>query len=281
METVVNIRYTARMSLLTAAFLGALQGLTEFLPVSSTGHLVLLRAFLDVVDENALAFDAVLHLATVAAVLVYFRRDVLELFYVVQRKLSRLPVGEKEERLLYALLIGTLPAVALGLLLETYMQTLFRSPFLVAGVLIAGSILFMVAEWRYVTTKRSPTLTLRKGFLIGCFQALALLPGMSRSGATIVGGMFLGLTRSEAARVAFLLAIPVIGGAGAKKLLELLLLDTAVAWDAIAVGAAIAFISGLAAIHFMISFVKKYSLWPFIWYRLILAAAVIAFFSLG
>ena len=261
--------------------LGVLQGLTEFLPVSSTGHLVLARALFGVEDANALAFDAVLHLATALAVIVYFRQDLWTLVQALLRKLGRLPVNEKDERLLYALLVGTIPAVILGLSLETLMATLFRSPLLVAAVLVAGSVLFMYAEWRYLSAPRDERMTWRKGLAIGFFQSLALIPGMSRSGATIVGGMLLGLSRSEAARFAFLLAVPVITGAGMKKFLELLTSDTTVVWSAVAGGAVAAFLSGLFAVHFMIGFVRRHTLWPFIWYRLVLAGFVIFVFTFG
>lgn len=265
------------MQIFEAIALGLVQGLTEFLPVSSTGHLILIHDFLDAQFGSALAFDAVLHVATAGAVLVYFRKDVIELLHTLQRKLARLPVNNKEEVLLYALMIGTVPAIILGLFLENLMGTLFRNPILVAGILLTGSALFAVAEYVYSTTPRQPTITLKKGLIIGIFQALALFPGMSRSGATIVGGMLLGLERAQAARFAFLLAIPIILGAGSKKGLELLSGAETIQVIPLFVGAIVAFFTGLGAIHFMLSFVKKYTLWPFIWYRVVLATLVILF----
>lgn len=263
------------MGIFEAISLGVVQGLTEFLPVSSTGHLILARELFATSDQFALAFDAVLHLATAAAVVLYFWKDILILVNTALRKLSRLPVNDSDLKLLYAILIGTIPAVILGLTLESTMETYFRNPLLVAGVLVAGSILFAYAEWCYMHQYEDNKIDARKGFKIGLFQALALIPGMSRSGATIAGGMILGLTREEAARFAFLLAVPVILGAGTKKLLELIVSDGAVAWGAVGVGALTAFVTGLLAIHFMLSFVRKYSLWPFIWYRIILACFVV------
>lgn len=269
------------MTAVDAIILGIVQGITEFLPVSSTGHLVLVRAFLDIESSHALAFDAVLHLATALAVIVYFWRDIMLLANTVLRKLGRLPVNQKDMTLVYALIAGTVPAVVLGLLLESSMETLFRNPLLVAGVLVLGSFLFMYAEWVYLNRTRRPEVSVRKGFKIGLFQSLALLPGMSRSGASIAGGMFLGLTRHEAARFAFLLAIPVILGAGAKKMLELGMADDPIAWSSIGVGAAVAFLTGLLAIHFMLRFVRTHTLWPFIWYRIILAGLVVLFVYAG
>lgn len=263
------------MGMFESMALGIIQGLTEFLPISSTGHLILARSLFGLNDTYALAFDAVLHLATAAAIIVYFHKDIWNLLQALLRSLSRLPVNDRDVLLLKAVAIGTVPAVLLGLSLESTMETLFRSPLLVAAVLVVGSFLFMYAEWVY--SKRPPQneMTIKKGLYIGLFQALALVPGMSRSGATIAGGMLLGLSRAESARFAFLLAVPVILGAGSKKLLELIVSDNAVALVPIVVGAAAAFVTGLIAVHFMLSFVRKYSLWPFIWYRLMLAGFVV------
>ena len=263
------------MGWLEAFGLGIVQGLTEFLPVSSTGHLVLVRSLFGVTEANALAFDAVLHLATAAAVILYFWPDIQLLINTALRKLGRLPVNQRDLTLLFALAVGTIPAVMLGLSLGSIMATAFRNPLLVAGVLIAGSVLFMYAEWHYLHRHQDNEMTIAKGFKIGLFQSLALVPGMSRSGASIAGGMLLGLSREEAARFAFLLAVPVILGAGSKKLLELLVNPGEILLTSLALGAITAFVSGLVAIHFMLSFVRRYSLWPFIWYRLILASFII------
>jgi undecaprenyl-diphosphatase len=268
------------MTIFQAVILGFVQGFTEFLPVSSTGHLVLTRFFFEIGGTHALAFDAVLHLATAAAVIVYFWRDLVRLAHAVLRKLARMPVDPKDITLIMALIIGTIPAVIFGLLLESTMDTLFRNPLLVAGVLVVGSLLFVYAEWIYLNTPRQGTLTVRKGLYIGLFQSLALVPGMSRSGSSIAGAMLLGLTREEAAKFSFLLAIPVIVGAGSKKLLELASLNEPVTWTPILVGAAVAFVVGLMAIRFMLGFVRRYSLWPFVWYRIVLAI-VVAFFVLA
>lgn len=269
------------MTIIESVILGFVQGLTEFLPVSSTGHLILARSLFGVEDANGLAFDAILHLATAAAVIVYFFPDIWQLVQTGLRKLGRLPVNQRDETLLYSLLIATIPAVILGLSLESFMASTFRHPLLVAGVLIAGSLLFMYAEWVYGRRAQTNVMNMRKGFKIGLFQSLALIPGMSRSGATISGGMLLGLSRSEAARFAFLMAVPVITGAGLKKFLELLTSNETVLWVPLIFGAVVSFLTGLAAIHFMLSFVKKHTLWPFIWYRIILASFVIFIFFFG
>jgi undecaprenyl-diphosphatase len=265
------------MDVFGAIFFGLLQGLTEFLPVSSTGHLVLLHELFGA-NSSDLAFDAVLQLATVLAVIIYFRRDLMMLINAMTRRLSRLPVNEKDIALAYALMIGTVPAVLAGLLLESYMETIFRRPLLVGAVLVLGSLLFAFAEWHYQNHKREEKITIRKGLTIGLFQCLALVPGMSRSGASIVGGMFLGLSRSEAARFSFLLAIPIILGSGLKKLVDLMMAGGTTDWSGLIFAAIVAFLSGLFAIHFMLSFVRRHTLWPFIWYRLILSGVVFFIF---
>ena len=278
----VEERYNSKhMPIFDAIILGLVQGITEFLPISSSGHLIIARTLLGVNVSNGLAFDAVLQLATVLAVIVYFWKDLWRLLQTALRKLGRMPVNKKDETLLYAILIGTIPAVVLGLSLQSLMETVFRSAILVAGVLFIGSLLFMVAEWWYQRTPRTNNLTVWKGLQIGFFQCLALVPGMSRSGSTIVGGMFLGLTREEAARFSFLLAVPVIAGSGLKMLLDLATSNEGFDWVGIGVGSVVAFASGMVAIRFLMRFVRTHSLWPFIWYRILMAAFVAFIFFLG
>ena len=269
------------MDIISSILLGLVQGITEFLPVSSTGHLVLMRSLLGVQDGSSLAFDAMLHLATAGAVIVYFFDELYVLFQTVLRKFGRLPVNEKDFLIVKALLIGTVPAVIAGLLLESYMDMALRSPFIVAGMLVLGSVLFMYAEYKYENSFHTGEMDVKTGFKVGLFQVLALIPGMSRSGATIAGGMILGLNRADATRFSFLLAIPVILGAGAKKIFELISSPVEVSWIAIGIAAIVAFAVGLAAIHFMVSFIRTHSLWPFIWYRIILAVFIVfvAFFG--
>lgn len=269
------------MDIFSAVILGFVQGVTEFLPVSSTGHLILTRSLLGIDNEGALAFNAILQLATVLAVIVYFFDDIYSLTQTLLRKLGRLPVNEKDITMLKALGVGTIPAVVLGLFLESYMETTFQHPLLVAGALVLGSVLFMFAEYRYQNCYHDREVDVKSGWKIGLFQALALVPGFSRSGATIAGGMLLGLSRYEAARFAFLLSIPLILGSGLKKLLELITADVAVVWTPIVFGSVVSFVVGLLAIHFMINFVRNHTLWPFIWYRIILAAFVIFIFFFG
>lgn len=262
------------MEWIDAIILGVIQGVTEFLPVSSTGHLVLAHEWLAIEGVNALAFDAVLHFATTAAVMTYFWSDIWGLVQVALRKLGRLPVNERDITLLYALVVGTVPAVVLGVLLEPFVSEHLRTPLFVAGVLFTASIFFMYAEWRYYLKPAHGEVNIKRGLLVGLFQALALLPGMSRSGSTIAGGMLLGLSRYEAVRFSFLLAIPITLGVGIKMTLDLMKEEGVVDWLAIGVGAAIAYVTALIVIHFFLKFIRRYTLWPFVWYGIILAALV-------
>lgn len=183
---------------------------------------------------------------------------------------------------LFALALGTVPAIGAGLLLENTMETLFRNALLVAVVLAAGSLLFVAAEYTARRIAARPNalsaLTVRRGVAIGLFQCLALVPGMSRSGATIAGGLFMGLSRERAARFSFLLSVPIILGSGLKKLAELgaggaLSAD----WLALALGAVAAFATGITVIHFLLRYLRHHSLMVFVWYRLLLAAAIVLF----
>lgn len=265
--------------------LGFVQGLTEFLPVSSSGHLVVAHQLLGI-TENGLAVDAVLQLATALAILVYFWKDILNLFYTGLYLVLGKPVRKEDSALLVALVVGTVPAIILGLFLEQTMETLFRNSHLVAYALLAGSAVMLVAEYLNVRPTRSNIgkeggmegITWGKGLVIGFFQALALIPGMSRSGMTIAGGMFLGFSRESAARFGFLLAVPIILGSGLKKLLELwgggelVSIGAPLLW-----GSAVAFFSGLLAIYMLLAFVRRQPLYVFIAYRVLLAGIILFF----
>lgn len=254
--------------------LGLVQGITEFLPVSSTAHLVIVQQLFSLNVPNPLAFDAVLHLATLAAAVIYFRNDLWSMLQTLLRVLGRLPVNQKDIVLIEALLVGTIPAGLAGWFLEDTIATLFKSAVSAAAILCCAAFFFMYAEWRYFGRPRDEVITLKRGWQIGVFQALALLPGLSRSGATIAGGMMVGLSRYEATRFSFLLSIPIIAGAGLKKFLDLLATSDAVNWTSLGVGFMVAFVVALVVIHYFLRFIRTNTLWPFIWYTLILAGFV-------
>lgn len=247
----------------SAGVLGVVQGVTEFLPISSSGHLILARDVFSFATEYGLAIDAVLQLATVLAVIVYFHKDLLSI------------VTERKYMLGLALVAGTIPAIVAGLMVEDLMETVFRSSHLVAYALIAGSVVMLAAEYSGRPTSRD--IGWREGLVVGLFQCLALVPGMSRSGMTIAGGMFLGLTREEAARFGFLLAVPILLGSGLKKLFEL---ESSGALTTIGmpllVGSLSAFVSGILAIHVLLLIVRRTPLTVFVVYRVVLAVLILA-----
>lgn len=251
------------MNAFEAIILGLVQGLTEFIPVSSSGHLILAREAFGFSTENDLAYDAVLQLATVMAVFTYFFRELPQLL--------------KNRNLVTAIVVGTLPAVVLGFLLEEKMETVFRSAHLVAWALLFGAALMYFAE--RLSKGTFDTLNARRGLIVGFLQSLALVPGISRSGATISGGLLAGLTRVAATRFSFLLSVPILLGSGLKKLFDLSQSGEIYSLGIpLIIGSLVAFISGFFAIRFMLNYLKNNSLAPFIWYRVALALAIFLFF---
>src|SRR5881394_1209803 len=205
------------MSWLAAALLGVVQGLTEFLPVSSSAHLVLARAFFGWnVDEGAfgLAFDVALHLGTLVAILIYFSRDIAAMLAAVPELFSANRGPGKIARLI---VIGTIPTVIVGLLFAKWLEEHMRTPAVIAVTLAIGGLWLLAAERFGARTRDEDALTAGGALLVGTAQASALIPGMSRSGSTISMAMMLGLTRESAARFSFLLGIPAIGAAAAKE----------------------------------------------------------------
>jgi undecaprenyl-diphosphatase len=253
--------------LAAAAILGLVQGLTEFLPVSSTAHLILVSDALGLDPEKfGLSFDVALHLGTALAVLLYFARTWLSLVGDVIARRWRMPL---------LVIVGTLPAAAAGLLLQSLVERTLREPIWIVIGLVAGSAIFVAAE-RVATQRRAMgDLSLIDAIFMGTAQAVALLPGISRSGITISAGLFRDLRRDEATRFSFLLATPVILGAGAKTLLDARkAAELFAAPDVLAAGFVVSFVSGLAAVAFLVRFLRTHSLNWFVAYRLILAAVV-------
>lgn len=265
------------MNVITAIVLGFVEGATEFIPVSSSGHLIIVRQLLGENNVGGLAFDAILQLSASCALLLYFWSDILEILKSIYIYVRGRPVENKEKILIWAILIGTIPAIIFGLFLESYMETIFRNTKLISLTLILGSILFWVAE-RY--SKEDNDLSFGKGVIVGLFQCLALVPGISRSGATISGGLIVGLKKDEAVRFSFLLSIPIMFGAGLKKLIDVRgdLFGTDFGLSLL-FGSITAFIVGLISIHFLIKYLKNHSLDVFIWYRIALSIAIFFLFS--
>jgi undecaprenyl-diphosphatase len=260
--------------LLAAAILGLVQGLTEFLPVSSTAHLILVSGALGLdPDRFGLSFDVALHLGTALAVLLYFARTWIALLVDLVRGRWRMPA---------LVIVGTIPAALAGALFESTVETTLRSAWWIVLGLVAGSIVFVVAERVARQQRRMGELAFGDALLMGAAQAIALLPGISRSGITISTGLLRDLTREEATRFSFLLATPVILGAGVKTLLDARKAQALFSSpDILAVGFVVSFVSGLAAVAFLIRFVRTHSLDWFVAYRVLLAAALILTLLLG
>jgi undecaprenyl-diphosphatase len=265
------------MTLVYAVLLGVIQGLTEFLPVSSSAHLILARAFFGWdSDQFGMAFDVACHVGTLVAVLVYFRADVLSMIRAIPR-VGTLFSARPDPAAWMALLIviGTLPAVVAGLLLGGVEDSLRRPG--VAGLMLAVVALAFFAVERFGAMRRTrESLGIRDAVLIGCAQAAALIPGVSRSGATIATAMALGMRRDESARFVFLLGIPAILAAAAKEGLPLMKHGLPAGEGALfAAGMVSSAVVGYLAVRFFIRYVGRHSLAVFAWYRLALAAAVL------
>ena len=256
------------MGIFQATVYGLVQGLTEFLPVSSSAHLILVPVFTDWPDPG-LAFDVALHWGTLIAILIYFRKDILVL---IAGGLGALGGGRTHENLLpWKIVAATIPGAIFGVLIEHKAETVFRSPWILVGTLSVMGLVLWFADKTGKKSIRLEDITWRHAIIVGVLQALALIPGVSRSGITITACLFLGLEREAAVRFSFLLALPITAGAGLLKCSYLLhnAGDVGV-WVAMAVSA----LSGVAAIHVLITYVRTRSFTPFVVYRLLLAAAV-------
>jgi undecaprenyl-diphosphatase len=268
---------------LVALLLGLVQGATEFLPISSSAHLYAIPYLFGLSDPllSSLAFGAVIHLGTLAAVLVALRRDVLRLAGVALgtvTSLGRRRGDSADERLIMAIVIGTVPAVIAGVVAGDVLESAVRTPLIVAAAVTTGALLLWFAE--RVGTRERPlqSVGVIDGLMVGFAQALALIPGISRSGATISGGLLLGFRRDAAARLGFLLGIPAIAGAGTIELKHLLESseDLAASAPLLAIGVVSAFLSGLVAIKLLFRILDGGSTRIFVAYRLAFAAVLVA-----
>jgi len=261
------------MLLFSVIILAIIQGLTEFLPVSSSGHLILLPKILHL-KNFGLAFDAFLHLGTLFAVVIYFRKDIVNLLK------GFLQIDKQYSKISYAILFATMPVVLIGFTFKSFFASTFiHSVDCVAYTLILGAILIYIAEKFYQKNEDMQNLSIMQIFFIGLMQCLALFPGMSRSGTTIAAGIFMGLKKDEAARFSFLLGLPAIAGAGLLALkdmyeaqsLELDLVSLFLAFF-------VSFIAGFIAIDFLLKFLKQASLSVFVIYRILMAILLLLLF---
>jgi undecaprenyl-diphosphatase len=268
--------------LIHAAILGIVQGLTEFLPISSSAHLILVPKLLGWNDPflDSAAYDVMLHLGTLLALIVYFWRDLWRLLAAWLRSIGRRGVGDDPDaRLAWLLLISVVPAAVLGAALEGFFDRAFRDAVAwVAVFILVGAALLWLAERWGRRDRELGQLTVADAAVMGIGQALALFPGTSRSGITIAAGLFLGLERAAAARFSFLMAVPVIAGAGlwkARTLAGAGLEGSRV--DQLVVGVTVSAVSGFVAVWFLLAFLRRNSTAVFIAYRLLLAGVVFVF----
>ena len=257
------------MTELQAIALGILQGAGEFLPVSSSAHLALAPKVFGWQDPG-LAYDVMLHLGTLLAVAAYFAKDWLKIFTDAVRR-----PGEHDGRMLWLLAAGSLPAGIAGLALNHAAETAFRDPRWIAFNLIFFSLFLWLADRKPAQTLEEGAFTLKHALIIGLAQSLAIMPGASRAGMTIMAALFLGYSRSSAARLSFLLGTPIILGAG---LMEMRKFTPASVDAAFLSGLAASFLTGLAVIWFFLAWMKKRGMTPFIVYRVLLGAAILWMF---
>ncbi len=258
---------------LIAAFLGLVQGLTEFLPISSSGHLALLEHFMNI-EGGGLSFDILLHLGTLAALLSYFWADWLAMLQAFSRPS---PVNQQDRRLFISLVLACIPGALAGVFLEHQAETIFRQPARIALLLGSLGILLIVAE--RVSRHHRPLVTLRLGdaLLIGLSQALAIMPGVSRSGITMTCALFLGFSREASARFSFLLATPIIAGAGLFHLPKWFKSPPGeLSTTAAGLGFTAAVISSYLTIKYFLRFLRRHTFLPFAVYRLLLASVILA-----
>jgi undecaprenyl-diphosphatase len=262
-----------------AVVLGLVQGLTEFLPISSSAHLRIVGEAFGWGDPGA-AFTAITQIGTELAVLIYFRKDIGRIISAwVRALLGRIPRNDPDARMGWLIIVGSIPIVVLGLLLQDRIETTFRDLRIVAIALVVFSLILYWADRVGGTQRELPDLTVRHGLVFGFAQAMALIPGVSRSGGTITAGRFLGYSRPAAARYSFLLAVPAVLGSGFFQTYESL--DGGVAWGPTILATVIAFAVGFAVIAWLLRYLAHGSFTPFVVYRVLLGLLVLALVGAG
>ena len=267
-----------------ALIMGIVQGLTEFLPVSSSGHLILVPYLFGWDDPfiTSLAFSVMLHIGTLVALLAYFRDDWLRLIPAGLAAIRHRSFGaDPDRKLAWLLVAATIPAAVVGFLLSDVLETQIRQPGLVAVTMVVGGLILLVADRIGGQSRSVDDVTFPVATGIGAAQALALIPGISRSGISISAGRFAGLDRAAAARFAFLMATPITAGAIVFEARKLLTGEAGVvvALMPLVVGLVASLVSGFAAIHFMLRYLRTRSLQVFVWYRFVLVAVVVVVLS--
>jgi undecaprenyl-diphosphatase len=280
-ETVAALGCSTVEDVLKAVVLGLIQGLTEFLPISSSAHLRIYPELFGWGDPGA-AFTAVIQIGTELAVLLYFRKDIWRILSTWARSLVRPEYrGHLDSRMGWFIIIGSLPIVVLGVLLKDVIERDFRSLWLIGGTLVVFGVILGIADRVGSTDRKIKEITLRDAVLMGLAQACALVPGVSRSGATLSMGRFLGYDREAATRYAFLLAIPAVVGAGLFEIPEISSGDNDYGWGPTITATVVSFVVGYAAIAWLLRYVSTKSYTPFVLYRVALGAATLVLLGAG
>ncbi len=262
------------MELLQILILAVVQGLTEFLPISSSAHLILAPLVTGYADQG-LAFDVAVHVGTLAAVIGYFRHEVIAIGGDFFRSWVNPAARSRDSRLGWMIIIATLPVGLFGLLMKSLVETDLRAPLVIAITTIGFGILLLAGDKLGKRTRDEYSIGWRDALIVGLFQAMAIIPGTSRSGATMTAGLFLGLTRRAASRFSFLISIPTIIMSGGLLTLELIESDLPVEWGSIALGVGLAFVAAYLCIHFFLQFIERIGMLPFVIYRFLLGAAIL------
>ncbi|MCU1231141.1 MAG: pyrophosphate phosphatase [Acidobacteria bacterium] len=271
------------MSILEAIVLGLVQGLTEFIPISSTAHLAIVPILLGWGDPGAAA-SAVIQFGTLLAVIIYYARDIVQLITgFIRGLITRRPFADDDSRTAWLVIFGTIPIVIAGLLLKKHIESTFRGLWVITTMVIVVAILMAIAEAyaKRLQLKSFEQITVADSVAIGLGQCIALIPGSSRSGTTIMTALFRRIDRPAAARFSFLLSIPAVGAAGVLELFHERKHLAELGWLPIAVAIFVAFVSGYASIWFLINYLKKHTTFVFIWYRLALGILMIALLASG
>jgi len=271
------------MGWVEAVVLGLVQGLTEFLPISSSAHLRLVGELFGWDDPGA-AFTAIIQIGTEAAVLLYFRKDIGRIIVAWLGSLAGRRKGDPDARMGWLIIVGSIPIVVLGLLFQDDIETTLRDLRIVAICLVAFSLILFWADRVGAKKRELADLTVPHGIGFGFAQAMALIPGVSRSGGTITAGLFLGYTRAAAARYSFLLAIPAVLGSGLFQAYEALTGDVegqGVSWGPTILATVIGFVVGLTVIAWLLRYLDRGSFMPFVVYRIVLGLLVLALVGAG
>lgn len=266
------------MSILQAIVLGLVQGATEFAPVSSSGHLILVPwifGWMLIGDADVKkSFDVALHMGTLLGALIYFRHDVIRYARAWFHSIGERQMSTPDERIAWALVVGTIPGAIAGALFENVIQEQLGAPWLIAVMLVPFGLLLVVVDRRARSDRAFETIGPRDGLLLGTAQALALQPGVSRSGVTITAARAMGLDRESAARFSFLLSLPIIAGAGAYKAVDLAQSGLQGHAAEFVAGIVASAISGFLVIWGLLKYLRRHDFMVFLWYRVALAALV-------